>query len=327
MKRRLKRSTRQHIILSGICVIICSGVFLIGYFTVISNMKKNYESEIKVLSNQLAINKVYVYQAKEDIAAGSKVTKDMLIHTQVLSEQDRDNFITGKEIGKIALIDIQSGTEVLKSMLAEDISDNTVREAEFNSFLLSSNLKENDFVDVRILYPNGESYIVLSKKPLRNLSMERNNCFMWLTPEELLRVSGAIVDCYLNKGSKLYTVKYIEPRIQEASIITYTPNTDVLKLIKEDPNVVQTASDRLYENVRIELENRLSEFYNNNSEVSWDQYSYLTPDNNSGAEPDNIYNTQTGNTESKDYQKEANSVDNTTEKANGEKEEDIYYID
>lgn len=325
MKRRLKRSTRQHIIVSILCVIICSGVFLTAYFTVINNLKKSYESEIRVLSNQLESSKVYVYQAKEDITAGSKVTKDMLIHSQVLSEQTQDNFITDKEIGKIALIDMKAGTEVLSTMLTEDIADTTVREAEFNSFLLNSNLKENDFVDVRILFPNGENYIVLSKKPLKNLTMERNNCFMWLTPEELLRVSGAIVDCYLNKGSKLYTVKYIEPRIQEESIVTYIPNTAILKLIKEDPNVVQTASDRLYENLRIERENRLLDFYNNNSEVSWDQYSYIAPDYNRGAEADNTNSTKYSNIERKDNQ--GGTDDSTAANEEGENEEDVYYVD
>ncbi len=327
MRRRLKRSTKQHIVVSILCIVICCGVFLTAYFTVISNMKKNYQSEIKVLSNQLDTKKVYVYEAKSDIEAGSKVTEDNLKYIQVLSEQSKENFISKEEIGKVALIDIKSGTEILKSMLTNDMTDNSLREVEFNTFLLNSNLKENDFVDIRILYPNGENYIVLSKKAVKNLSLENSNCFMWLSPEELLRVSGAIVDCFLNEGSKLYTVKYIEPRIQEASIVTYTPSTDVIKLMKEDPNVLQKASDQLSENVRIELDSRLDQFYENyNGEVTWDQYG---TNNQSNINTSQINNLEDSNiTDSNISDNANNSESNTTENNQSEEsEEEIYYVD
>jgi hypothetical protein len=328
MRRRLKRSTKQHIAVSLLCIIICGGVFLTVYFTVISNLKKNYQSEIKVLSSQLESKQVYVYVAKGDILDGSKITKENLNYLQVLSDQSQENFITEKEIGKITLIDIKSGTEILKSMLTNDLIDNSLREVEFNTFLLNSNLKENDFVDIRILYPNGENYIVLSKKAVKNLSLETSNCFMWLSQEELLRVSGAIVDCFLNEGSKLYTVKYIEPRIQEASIVTYIPNTDVIKLMKEDPNVLQKATDQLSENVRLELDNRLNEFYDNyNGEVTWDQNGAYNQSNINTSQKDN---TDNGNIPDNINNAGSNTLENDISEKNDqseESEEGIYYVD
>ncbi|MGB8455260.1 MAG: SAF domain-containing protein [Anaerocolumna sp.] len=320
MRRRLKRSTKQHIVISLLCIVICGGVFLTAYLTVICNLKKNYQNEIKVLSNQLETKKVYVYEAKDDIKAGNKVTKENLKYIQVLSDQPDENFITKEEIGKIALIDIKTGTEILKSMLTNDMADSSLREVEFNTFLLNSNLKENDVVDIRILYPNGENYIVLSKKEIKTPSLETSNCFMWLSPEELLRVSGAIVDCYLNQGTKLYTVKYIEPRIQEASVITYTPSTDVIQLIKKDPNVLQKASAQLSESIRMELDNRLKQFYGNyNGEITWDQlgsYYHNSMNNTSQIDNSNIGNV-TDNTG-------INATENDQKEESGE---EIYYVD
>ncbi len=325
MRRRLKRSTKQHIFISLLCVVIFGGIFLTAYFTVISNLKKSYQSEIEVLSGQLESNSVYVYEAKNDIAAGSKVTKDNLKYIQVLSDQSHENFITDEEIGKVALIDIKSGTGILKSMLTDKLEDNSLREVEFNTFFLNSNLKKNDVVDIRILFPNGENYIVLSKKAVKNLTLEAGNCFMWLSPEELLRVSGAIVDSYLHQGTRLYTVKYIEPRIQQPSYITYTPGTQVINLIREDPNAVKKATEYLSETVRMELENRLTQFYDKyDRQVSWDEYGtynqnaagYTVPADN----PVNTANTdKEGDTE--------NDSGGNNYSQSEDSEEEIYYVD
>lgn len=49
----------------------------------------------------------------------------------------------------------------------------------------------------------------LVKSEVKNLSLEKNDCFMWLNAEELLRVSGAIIDCYLKEAFKaLYRKVY-----------------------------------------------------------------------------------------------------------------------
>ncbi len=334
MRGRLRRSTKRYILVSFLCIVIFGGIFLAAYFKVINNMKKNYQSEIKNLSNQLESKKVYMYKAKSDIVAGSKVTKDNFKYVQVLSDQSQEDFITEEEMGKVALIDIKSGTGVLKSMLTDELADSGLREMEFNTFLLNSNLKDNDFVDIRILYPNGENYVVLSKKAVKNLSLEAGDCFMWLNAEEILRVSGAIVDCYLNEGSKLYTVRYIKPLIQASSLITYTPGTDVIKLLKEDPNVVQKAAEQLSEEVRKELEARLYQFYGNyNGEVTWDGYGTYNQGNNynpgqSGGMSD------TNNGDNVNHAGNTNNVGdnstNSTENGYGqskENEEEIYYVD
>lgn len=322
MTRRLKRSTRQHIIISVLCVFIFGGAFLTAYFTMTANLKKDYQSRIDSLSHELESKKIYVYQAKRDISAGSRITKDLLTYSGVLSEQPQGNFITESEIGKVALIDIKTGTEVLKTMLTGEVTDNTLREVEFNTFLLSSNLNENDTVDIRILYPNGESYIVLSKKTAKNLDLENSRCFMWLDSEEILRVSGAIVDCFINEGSRLYTVKYIEPRIQEASHITYTPGTDVLKLIQEDPNVVRKATDEVSESVRQELDSRLTEFYSRHgSEAYWNSYQYNHPADSSVQETGSN-NDLTGETKESEVT-EFSEIDQPDD----EGEEEIYYVD
>ncbi len=318
MRRRLKRSTWRHIMVSLLCIVIIGTVFTTAYFTIISNIKKNYRNELRVLSQQLESKKVYVYEVKGDISAGSRITKDNLKYVEVLSEQSGNCFMTEEDIGKAALINIRAGTPILKTMLTDDLTDDSLREMEFNTFFLNSNLTENDYVDIRILYPNGENYIVLGKKAVKNLSLETGYCFMWLSAEEILRISGAIVDCYLNEGSKLYTVKYIEPLIQEAPQVTYTPGTDVIRLIKEDPNVVQTAAKELGVSVRKELEDRLIQFYNDyNGKVTLSGRGSYNPDYEGNTENNNTGNNIT----------EAGKTGNDYAPSEEESGEEIYYVD
>lgn len=258
MKKRLKRSTQQYIVVSLLSVIIIGGAFILIYFTMIRNIKRNYQYEIKLLTEQLESREVYVYEAKKNIPVGSIVTKDSLNYIQAYSNQSQDYYMSEDDVGMVALIDIVQGTHVLKGMLTQDIVDNNVREVEYNTFLINSNMKENDFVDVRIMFQNGEDYIVLSKKSIKNISLEVNNCFLWLTEEEILNMSGAIVDAYMYSGTKFYTTKYVEPNLQEASIPTYQPSLSSLILMEQDENIVDRASKEINKQLRKKLENRLA---------------------------------------------------------------------
>ncbi len=280
MKMRLKRTTQQYIVVSLLSFVIIGGAFILIYFTIVQNIKKNYENEIKLLSEQLESRKVYVYEAKSDIPLGSRVTKDCLNFVQTYSNQTQDYYMTEADIGMVSLIDITGGTQILKGMLTENNMEVNMREVEYNTFYINSNMKDNDFIDLRIQFPNGEDYIVLSKKSIKNLTLETNNCFLWLTEEEILNMSGAVVDAYLYSGTKLYTTKYIEPNLQDASIITYQPSLASLILMEQDENIVNRASKEINKRLRKELENRLATTITTESP----NMEYTLPEDNQQAE-------------------------------------------
>jgi hypothetical protein len=233
-------------------------------------MKDNYKDEIQLLVTQLKTKEVYVYETKDTIPAGTRVTRDNLNYIKSYSDQAQTYFMSEADIGKVTLIEVDKGTHILKSMLTQDYIDSNVREVEFNVFTINSNMKENDFVDIRIMFPNGEDYIVLSKKSVKNLTLESSNCFLWLSEEEILNMSGAIVDAYLYSGTRLYTTKYIEPSLQESSIPTYQPSLSTLKLMELDENIVDKASKELNKRLRKEMENRLADYENTDiTQIEW----------------------------------------------------------
>jgi hypothetical protein len=166
-------------------------------------------------------------------------------------------------------------------MLTENHISSELRELEYDVINISSNIADSDTVDIRISYPNGESYIVLSKKVIKGYTPEKVTCYLWLTEEEHLRMSAAIVDASLYSGAKLYVSKYIEPSIQEASIINFVPSLSVISLLESDPNIIEKSSQELSKNVRKALENRLADSLATDvSAISWDVQNIPANDTN-----------------------------------------------
>ena len=126
-----------------------------------------------------------------------------------------------------------------------------LRKEEYNVISLPVDLKPGEYIDVRLLLPNGQNYIVVSKKqvsiPVVNGQYLSDTIQMNLTEEEILMLSCAIVENYQMNGSKLYASRYTEAGMQEASNKTYQPNDYVINLIKNDSNVLESAIKGLNE--------------------------------------------------------------------------------
>ena len=124
-------------------------------------------------------------------------------------------------------------------------------------FYVPSNLRKGDVVDLRISFPNGEDYIVISKKSIKDLYIKQNTLWLWLNEIEIHRVQSAIIDAYLNSGTRLYVLKYVQPEMQEKAIPTYIVNQNVMDVMKDSPNIIQLAEQELAIEARNNLEKRL----------------------------------------------------------------------
>lgn len=270
----------------GLVLIIVASLVL--NYLYVRQVKDSYQLEIDLAKNEIEENTEQLYTATQEIKKGGLITKENTILANTFTSLDKELFITEEDLNKVVIIDIPLNMPIQKNMISDYIKDD-LREEEFNVFYLNTNLKANDYVDIRILFPNGENYIVLSKKELKSISLENKDCFLWLDANEIHNISSAIVDAYLHDGAKLYTTKYIEPNIQEPSIVTYTPNSEVIDLIKLDPNVINKAKESLSKEIREGLEDRLEVFYKDyQGEVQW-QESIVPIDsgtNNTSEEPE-----------------------------------------
>ena len=276
IKKRIRKSYRQNIFVVLLCIVVIGGaaVFTCIFFT--DQIRYYYVSQLNEANYVIEQNQKVIYVASTDIMPGDYITKENIERISVFTSQSEKVFISQDDIGKLALINIPEGTHITNMMLTENVVASQVREVAYNMIHISSNIWSNDTVDLRISYPNGETYIVLSKKIVQKLDTDTSTCIFWLDEEELLRMSAAIVDAGLYSGTKLYLTKYIEPNIQGASIVNYTPSLSILTLIENDPNIVDRCSQKLNKDLRKALENRLADNMELDvSEISWDINSNL----------------------------------------------------
>lgn len=280
---KIKRSTKQYITVALISVVIVGTAALIAYLVTTNQMRDQYEAKLTAANLEMESNKRNVYIAKEDIMAGGLITEENAEYKSTYASQSQDTYIDSNDIGKTALVDIPKGTHITKQIITDENIEGNLRETTYSVITISGNVKNNDTVDIRLVYPNGENYVVLSKKRIMKkdatnddgTTQEQNTinqeCYFWLNEEEILRMSSAIVDAYLYEGTQIYTTEYIEPNLQSESIVNYTPSLAAIDLIKKDPNIVNVASKYLSNIVRKELENRLAASLKTDVEgISWD---------------------------------------------------------
>ena len=220
------------------------------------------DAEIKEMQEELQQSKRCMFVALENLSAGTILTYDNTEMIQALSETDADYFITDEAIGSVALVDIPANMPIMKTMCAKAKHADGLREFECNLIQLSSNLGSSDWVDVRIVYPNGEDYVVLAKKQLKNVSQAANNAFYWLSEEELLMLTSALLDAAQIPSTRVYTTKYLQPTIQNASVTDYPLNSYAYVLTGISPNVIDTS--HINADKRSALEERLRQFLGEN---------------------------------------------------------------
>lgn len=271
LRRKIKRSTKQYFIVAVICIIVIGSAAIVTSIIFMEQIRQEYKTLLSKAYSELDMNRREVYVASSDILAGDYITTDNVERKSIYSSQLPETYMEETEMGMVALVDISEGTHIVKNMLADSTISEELRELEYEVINISSNIANNDTVDVRIFYPNGESYVVLSKKVIRGFMPESVYCCLWLEEAEILRMSAAIVDAALYPGASLFMTKYIEPSIQEASVVTYTPSLAILNRLENDPNILIHCSQQLNREVRKALENRLAESMGMDiSKIQWE---------------------------------------------------------
>lgn len=237
-----------------------------GCFYAIRQVKDTAAKEIAAVRAELEQNLRYVYETSRAVKRGEVLNEENTRRVLVCASMAQENYLNESDLGARMLIDAQEGVQLLKSMTVMDCEEDGVREIECEAICLNDNRQEFDVVDVRLRYPNGEDYVVLAKKELYHVVDEiKDRCYLRCSEEEIARLSAAYVDTAFYEEACLYTAKYTNPELQEASVVTYLPTADAIEAMKENPNIVSEAVHELTIRNRIRLEERLNEAYGENS--------------------------------------------------------------
>lgn len=197
----------------------------------------------EVATNLTAEDKAYYYEGNNNNASNRR---DITVATDAV-------------VAKVAMT---ANTVITSSLVVrtDEVQTNDVRTQEYNMLVLPTELAPEDYVDVRLMLPNGQDFIVVSKKRVgipqtSDGTYMADTITMNLAEDETISMSAAIVEAYKINGSKIYVTKYTDPGIQEKSIETFIPTKEIAELINSDPNVVTTARKALKARYTTDLTN------------------------------------------------------------------------
>lgn len=175
--------------------------------------------------------------------------------------KNEKTFIDLTEVPLVAKVDLKANTVITTDLISksDNVVTNDVRKQEYNMLVLPTDLQTGDYIDVRLMMPSGQDYIVVSKKEVEIpvIGSEDSEDTIWINlgEDEILHMSNAIVEAYKVKGSKLYVTKYTEAGMQEAATPTYPINQEVAALLQSDPNVLEKALNELKNRYNTSLRN------------------------------------------------------------------------
>ncbi|MEC0235204.1 SAF domain-containing protein [Paenibacillus kribbensis] len=261
---KIRKSSKQKLYAGCIGAGIVSIIF-VGYLIVNTHQMNEVRKQAEVDAEL----KWKVYEQEQrtakkgwavirDISPGEQITANDLKGVTVPGSQAPVNLVTDKNeaSGTTAKIELKKGSVLTSAMVTVDEpASKDLRNRELKVVVLPSNLKQGDEVDIRIQFPTGQDYILLSKKKISRLE----GPVVWVTmnEQEILSFSSAIVDAYLHKAS-IYALTYVDPEFQPKAIPTYPPNAQVLALMNSDPNVLRVAEQKLSKQLRNSLENAIN---------------------------------------------------------------------
>ena len=257
MKKKVKRLT------IGLIILALLSLALGGALYYNRKLLKEERAVTDAYMNEMLANQRTVYTAITDIRHGDTVEEGVNIQLQnVYTGLGAEVYMTADDLGSTAIIDIPQGVTVMKEMVTPVSIALDTREYEIQVARLMQDEIENDYVDIRIMFPSGQDFLVLPKKQIKNLNLE--NCVFWtyLNEEEILRLASATIDAYTITGTMIYATRYVESNLQDEALPTYIVNTYVQDMFDTtsayyDGNLLTKAIQTLNADARLDMEAKL----------------------------------------------------------------------
>lgn len=201
-----------------------------------------YTADVASLQLQLKSfgNRKTVYTISTACKAGDEVTEDLIIPIDTYETMVTDQYISDPQqvVGRYFKIAVNPGTPLLSNMFMDEQLDATTRDRDIMLDRMTVGIKAGDYVDIRITFPYGDDYIVLSHKRIE--AINDTTIKMYLTEYEWNVYQGALIDYFLNVayGCTIYADRYVEPGLQAEAIPYYAVPTNIAALLQKNPNIV-----------------------------------------------------------------------------------------
>lgn len=224
-----------------------------------------------------------------DVPAGEELTAGMIREQRVQSAEEMlaaQSFAKEDLLGKRLKVSLTKGAALSTDMVYEEAAADDERRVELREVYLPQTLRENEFVDIRISFPNGEDYLVVGHKRAYRLLRDDEGVVSALElrflEEEQLRYQAACVDAKMYEDTRLYAVQYTG-EFQAAAQVYYPVNRAVFRLMQWDPNIEELFVVEKEQEQRTLLETELEPYLSESPDQSEET---ADPEQSAGEETD-----------------------------------------
>lgn len=202
-----------------------------------------------------------VWTVNTQVLAGSVVKEEELVQQTIPVSSITESFVMNKAdiVGKYYKVNISPGASITKDILMQEELSEITYERDMSFNYLPLGIKVGDYVDVRIVLPYGEEFIVLRHQRVQQLVEDQNTIKLILNEAQLALWTSALKDyaLYKNRGVGLYVTKYIEPGITEEAVPFYPIRKEMEGAVLINPNI-KVKSECINTKLREEIETMIA---------------------------------------------------------------------
>lgn len=219
-----------------------TGYFFYQYSKTKGEKEVLVQQNAQLQSNIDAIGPVTTaYTVAAEVKCGNVIQDSDFVEVTMPVSSITDNTILDKTsiVGMLYKIDITPGTTITSDMVMSNEFDETIYQQDMAFDYLPLGLKVGDYVDIRMTFPYGETFIVLTHKRIEQLVQETSVVKMYLTPAQQAIWTSALRDSALYKenGLSLYLTKYVEPGVQDSTVAYYPVRQEMEGVVTLNPNI------------------------------------------------------------------------------------------
>lgn len=245
--------TREKVItilaIIGVTIITNTGQYLLQEHDK-NRIRSEYEEQMKTYKaeREKLGELVTCYTVKKDddsIDVGQPINKSDLQPLLLPESSVTSVYVTdpNKILGQFYKVKIHPGTPITTDMIMAEEQDDTLREVDISIDSWPAGLKVGDYIDVRLIYPKGEDYIVLPHKRIYDINA--STLKVYLNERDIHFFGAALIDKFVNAsyGSTIVATKYVEPGVQKPAQVYYQVPDNIEEVIENDPNIIDKIVD------------------------------------------------------------------------------------
>lgn len=180
---------------------------------------------------------VTAYTLNDDVEIGEKIESDDYTAIQVPSTMANGLIQDESQLdGKYYRMDLSTGNAISSDDVYDEKISDDLRLLDVVLNTVPVGLKVGSYVDVRITMPDGQDYIAISHKQVKDI----NSGVLKLAVNEhdIHAYNSMLIDSLMYAGTTMYAVEYVEGGLQKASDTYYPMSKKVLAIANKDPNLL-----------------------------------------------------------------------------------------